>query len=66
MELFQLADCKPKPADNLDGLAECKSIVTDKSKFADGSRAAGIIELADESRVAGKVKLLTGQEPLAK
>ncbi len=57
MELFHLAEHKPKPADNLDGLAECESIVPDKSEFADGSRAAGMLELAEESRATGKVEI---------
>ncbi len=50
-----LAEHKPRPADKVDGLAECKSRVTDKSGFADRSRAAGKIELADRSRATGKV-----------
>ncbi len=58
MELFQFAECKPKPADNLDGLAEHESIVADKSEFTDKSRAAGKVELADGSRAAGKVGVI--------
>jgi hypothetical protein len=44
MELFQLVERKPKLADKLGG-------------FADGSRAAGVLELADRSRAADKVEL---------
>ncbi len=54
------AECKPRPADKFDGLAEHKPRVAEKSVFADGSRAAGMMELANRSRAAGKVKLADG------
>jgi hypothetical protein len=53
-KLVVLAERKPMPADKFDGLAECESRVTDKSVLADGSRAAGVMNLQ------------TGQEPLAR
>jgi hypothetical protein len=49
-----LAECKPRPAEKLDGLAERESRVINKSGFADRSRAAGKIELADGLRAIGK------------
>ncbi len=59
-KLMVLAEHKPRPADKFDGLAERESRVADKSVFADGSRAAGVMELANRSRDAGKVKLADG------
>ncbi len=56
-KLVVLAECKPRPADKLDDLAERKSRVADKRVFTEGSRAAGVMELANRSRATGKVKL---------
>ncbi len=56
-KLVVLAERKPRPADKFDGLAKCESRVADKSVFADGSRAVGVMELANRSRATGKVKL---------
>ncbi len=65
-KLVGLAECKPRPADKFDGLAERESRVADKSVFADGSRAAGMMELANRSRAAGKVKLADGSRAASK
>jgi hypothetical protein len=64
--LVLLAERKPRPADKFDGLAECESRVADKSVFADGSSAAGVMELANRSRAAGKVKLADGSRAASK
>ncbi len=61
-----LTECKPRPADKFDGLAERKSRVADKSVFADRSRAAGVMELANRSRATGKAKLADGSRAASK
>ncbi len=65
-KLVVLAERKLRPADKFDGLAERKSRVADKSVFADGSRAAGVMELANRSRATGKVKLADGSKVASK
>ncbi len=61
-----LAELKPRPAAKLDSFAVRKSRVADKSGFADGSRAAGMIEPVDRSRAAGKVELANGSRATGK
>ncbi len=67
-KLVVLAECKPRPADKLDGFCSFsfewilliftradRSRAAGNSEFADGSRAAGVVKLSNESRVIGKV-----------
>jgi hypothetical protein len=65
-KLVVLAEHKPRPANKFDGLAERESRVADKSVFAYGSRAAGVMEFASRSRAAGKVKLADGSRAASK